>query len=125
MFSSIRARVVAACGAIVVSSLLINAALNYFVVDSHENDAINENLAALANGHDAGIGEWVAGKTAAVASLQDVTLGDADPVPVFKQIMAAGGFTNVYAGYADKSAKFGDPTGVPPTYDPTGRPWYK
>ncbi|CAN7426416.1 methyl-accepting chemotaxis protein [Trinickia sp. LjRoot230] len=125
MFASIRARVVAACIAIVVCALAVNATLNYFVVDSHENDAINNNLIALANGHDAGIADWVASKTAAIASLQDVALASGDPVPVFKQIMAAGGFVNVYVGYADKSAKFGDPTGVPPTYDPIVRPWYK
>jgi methyl-accepting chemotaxis protein len=125
MFASIRGRVLAACLAIVVGSLIVNAALNFFVVNSHENDTINNNLVALANGHDAGIAEWVASKTAAIDALQDVALGAADPIPTFKQIMASGGFVNVYAGYADKSAKFGDPTGVPPTYDPTGRPWYK
>ena len=125
MFASIRARVLAACLAIVVGSLVVNAALNFFVVDSHENDSINNNLIALANGHNAGIGEWVATKTAAIQALQDITLGATDPSAEFKQAMAAGGFSNVYAGYADKSAKFGDATGIPPGYDPTGRPWYK
>ncbi|WP_116136547.1 methyl-accepting chemotaxis protein [Trinickia diaoshuihuensis] len=125
MFASIRARVLAACLAIVVGSLVVNAALNFLVVDSHENDSINNNLIALANGHDAGIGEWVASKTAAIQALQDITLGATDPSAEFKQAMAAGGFSNVYAGYADKSAKFGDPAGIPPGYDPTARPWYK
>ena len=127
MFASIRARVLAACLAIVVGSLVVNAALNFFVVDSHENDTIDNNLVALANGHDAGISEWVASKTAAVAALQDVTLNGetVDPIPTFKQIMASGGFVNVYAGYPDKVMKSGDPTGLPPTYDPTSRPWYK
>src|SRR5215469_14781131 len=124
MFASIRARVLAACVAIVVFSLVVNAALNYFVVSSYGNDSINNTLAALANGHDAGIADWVASKTAAVVSLEDVAL-EPEPIPTFKRIMAAGGFVNVYAGYADKSAKFGDPTGVPSDYDPTGRPWYK
>ena len=97
MFASIRARVLAACLAIVVGSLVVNAALNFFVVDSHESDSINNNLIALANGHDAGIGEWVASKTAAINALQDVTLNAAttDPIPTFKQIMASGGFVNV------------------------------
>ena len=54
MFASIRGRVLAACLAIVVGSLIVNAALNFFVVNSHENDTINNNLVALANGHDAG-----------------------------------------------------------------------
>ena len=125
MFASIRARVLAACLAIVVGSLVVNAALNFFVVNFHEKDTINNNLVALANGHDAGIAEWVASKTAAIAALQDITVGGADPSAEFKQAMAAGGFSNVYAGYADKSAKFGDATGIPPDYDPTGRPWYK
>jgi methyl-accepting chemotaxis protein len=125
MFASIRTRVLAACLAIVVGSLISNATLNFFVVDSHENDAINDNLVALANGHDAGIAEWVASKTEAINSLQDIALGAADPAPQFKQAMAAGGFSNVYAGYADKSTKFGDATGIPPDYDPTSRPWYK
>ena len=125
MFASIRGRVLAACLAIVVGSLIVNATLNFFVVNSHENDTINNNLVALANGHDAGIGEWVASKTAAINALQDITLGAADPAPEFKQAMAAGGFSNVYAGYADKSAKFGDATGIPASYDPTARPWYK
>ncbi|TKC86796.1 HAMP domain-containing protein [Trinickia terrae] len=124
MFASIRSRVLAACIAIVVCSLVVNAALNYFVVSSYDNDSINNNLAALANGHVAGIGDWVASKTAAVVSLEDTAL-TADPVPVFKQVAAAGGFTNVYVGTAEKTAKFSDPTGVPADYDPTGRPWYK
>jgi len=125
MFASIRGRVLAACLAIVVGSLIVNASLNFFVVNSHENDTIDNNLVALANGHDAGIAEWVSSKTAAINALQDITLGAADPAPEFKQAMAAGGFTNVYAGYADKSAKFGDATGIPASYDPTARPWYK
>ncbi len=42
-----------------------------------------------------------------------------------KQTAAGGSFTNVYVGFADKTAKFSDATGIPPDYDPTGRPWYK
>ena len=125
MFASIRSRVLAACVAIVVCSLVVNAALNYFVVNSYENESINNNLVALANGHNAGIGDWVASKTAAIVSVEDVAVGGADPAPTFKQIASAGGFTAVYAGYGDKSFKTSDPAGIPPDYDPTGRPWYK
>ena len=42
-----------------------------------------------------------------------------------KLVAAAGHFTSVYVGYADKTAKFSDPSGIPPDYDPTARPWYK
>ena len=48
-----------------------------------------------------------------------------DPVPVFKQLARAGGFTNVYVGYATKTAKFSEPAGVPADYDPTIRPRYQ
>ena len=59
-----------------------------------------------------------------IASAQTVALSD-DPVPVFKQLAQAGGFTNVYVGYASKTAKFSEPAGVPADYDPTIRPWYQ
>ena len=69
-----------------------------------------------------GIADWVATRSRMIASLQDAALTP-DPLPVFKQMATAGGFTNVYAGYADKAFHFSDPTGIPPDYDPTGRPW--
>lgn len=59
-----------------------------------------------------------------IVSVEDAALSS-DPVPFLKQVASAGGFTNVYVGYADKTAKFSDSTGIPSDYDPTGRPWYK
>ncbi|MEX3940265.1 methyl-accepting chemotaxis protein [Paraburkholderia sp. BR10937] len=124
MFSTIRARIVALCVVIVVSALAANTALNYFVADSHNKDSIDSTLTALEESHAQGIGDWVATHVRMIDSLQDAVLGP-DPVPALKQIAAAGGFTNVYVGYADRTAKFSDATGIPPDYDPTGRPWYK
>ncbi|WP_028209537.1 methyl-accepting chemotaxis protein [Paraburkholderia mimosarum] len=124
MFSTIRSRIVALCVVIVVAALAANTALNYFVADSHNKDSIDSTLSALEESHAQGIGEWVATHTRMIDSLQDAVLG-ADPVPALKQIAAAGGFQNVYVGYADRTAKFSDANGIPPDYDPTGRPWYK
>ncbi len=59
-----------------------------------------------------------------IVSLQHVAISE-DPIPVLKHMASAGGFTNDYVGYANKTAKFSDPTGVPTDYDPTGRPWYQ
>ncbi|MFP3739967.1 cache domain-containing protein, partial [Burkholderia sp. SIMBA_019] len=81
-------------------------------------------LSAVAASHAEGIDEWAATHARMIESLQDAVL-QPDPSTALKQIAAAGGFTNVYVGYADKTAKFSDPTGIPPDYDPTGRPWYK
>ncbi|WP_321879381.1 methyl-accepting chemotaxis protein [Paraburkholderia bannensis] len=124
MFSSIRARIVALCVVIVVAALAANTALDYFVANSHNKDSIDATLTAVENSHAEGIGDWVATHAQMIESLQDAVL-QPDPVPMLKQIATAGGFTNVYVGYADKTAKFSDATGIPPDYDPTGRPWYK
>lgn len=124
MFSTIRARIVALCVVIVVTALAANTALNYFVASSHNKDSIDSTLTALEESHTQGVADWVATHVRMIDLLQDAVLGP-DPVPALKQIAAAGGFTNVYVGYADRTAKFSDPTGIPPDYDPTGRPWYK
>ncbi|MBU9207109.1 methyl-accepting chemotaxis protein [Burkholderia multivorans] len=124
MFSSIRTRILAACVAIVVFALVATTLINYFIARAYNDDAIDRNLTSVASGHVVGIADWVATRRRMVESLQDAALS-ADPLPVFKQMAAAGGFTNVYAGYADKSFRFSDPTGIPADYDPTGRPWYR
>ncbi|WDD92335.1 methyl-accepting chemotaxis protein [Burkholderia sp. FERM BP-3421] len=124
MFSSIRARIIAASVGIVVFALVISTLLNYLVSKSYNDESINQSLIAVANGHAVGIRDWVASKSQMVASLQDAVLSP-DPLPALKQVAAAGGFTNVYVGYADKTAKFSDASGIPPDYDPTGRPWYR
>ncbi|MEX3949830.1 methyl-accepting chemotaxis protein [Paraburkholderia sp. EG287B] len=124
MLTTIRARVIIACLCIVFCALTVNAIANYLVVRTYNNDSINNNLVALADGHVAGISDWVASKTAAIVSLEDSALS-ADPVPPFRQVASAGGFTNVYVGLANRTAKFADSTGVPPNLDPTGRPWYQ
>ncbi|AXL48638.1 chemotaxis protein [Paraburkholderia caffeinilytica] len=124
MFSSIRARIVALCVAIVVVALAANAVLNYVVANGYNTASIDNSLTAVENGHVAGIRQWVAANSQIIDSLQDIAL-QPDPIPVFKLMASAGKFTNVYAGYPDKTSKFEDPTGIPPTFDPTVRPWYK
>ncbi|SOZ14701.1 putative METHYL-ACCEPTING CHEMOTAXIS TRANSMEMBRANE receptor [Cupriavidus taiwanensis] len=124
MFTTIRARIVALCVAIVVAALAINTALNQFVANRHNEDAIDSSLAAVQSGHASAIVDWVASHTRMIESLQDAVL-QPEPDAALRQIAQAGGFTNVYVGYADKTAKFSNPQGIPPGYDPTGRPWYQ
>ncbi|MBN3754375.1 HAMP domain-containing protein [Paraburkholderia sp. Tr-20389] len=124
MFTSIRFRILIASVAIVSGALMINTVLNYSVANQYNRDAINQSLAAVLTGHETGIEEWVASKSKMISSLRDVALSN-DPVPAFRQIAIAGGFTTVYAGYADKTARFSDSTGIPSGYDPTVRPWYR
>ncbi|MBU9840152.1 HAMP domain-containing protein [Rahnella aceris] len=124
MLKTIRSRIITACIVIVACSLIINTFLSYTVANKYNSQATDSTLNALTASHTRGISDWVSSKTGMIVSLQQIAMSE-DPIPVLKQIANAGGFTNVYVGYANRSAKFSDPTGVPADYDPTGRPWYK
>ena len=124
MFRSIRARIICVTAGCLIVALLLNTIINYRVTLADNQQSIEETLKSTSESHAVAITDWVNSKMAIVRSLEKVALTD-DPVPVFRQLAAAGGFTNVYVGYASKTAKFSDPTGVPADYDPTIRPWYQ
>ncbi|ELY5881094.1 HAMP domain-containing protein [Cronobacter sakazakii] len=124
MLTSIRARIIAATAGCLVGALLLNTIMNYQVTRLDNQQASLNTLRSTSASHNLAISDWVNSKTAMIQSLDTVALG-ADPVPVFTQMAKAGGFMNVYAGYATKTAKFSNPEGVPADYDPTIRPWYQ
>ncbi|MBN3820322.1 methyl-accepting chemotaxis protein, partial [Paraburkholderia sp. Se-20369] len=110
--------------AIVTFALVASALINSFVAKTYSDGDIDSSLSSTSTLYANAIGEWVASKSKMIDSLQEAALSP-DALTAFKQIGAAGGFINVYAGYADKTFKFTDPTGIPADYDPTGRPWFK
>ena len=124
MFRSIRARIIAATTVCLVVALLLNTIINFQVTRQDNQQSQRDILTSTSASHNMAIADWVNNKMTVITSAQPVALSD-DPVPVFKQLALAGGFTNVYVGYASKTAKFSDPTGVPADYDPTLRPWYQ
>ncbi|WP_072568669.1 methyl-accepting chemotaxis protein [Enterobacter sp. SA187] len=124
MIRSIRARIIVATAGCLAIALLLNTIINYQVARQDNQQTRQDILTSTSNSHSLAIADWVNSKMTMIASLQSVAVQD-DPVPVFKQIAQAGGFTNVYVGNAAKTAKFSDPTGVPADYDPTIRPWYQ
>ena len=124
MFRSIRARIIAATTGCLVVALLLNTLINFQVTRQDNQQSQRDILTSTSASHNMAIADWVNSKMTVITSAQPVALSD-DPVPVFKQLALAGGFTNVYVGYASKTAKFSDPTGVPADYDPTLRPWYQ
>ena len=124
MFSSIRTRIIAATTGCLVVALLLNTIINFQVTRQDNQQSQRDILTSTSASHNMAIADWVNSKMTVITSAQPVALSD-DPVPVFKQLALAGGFTNVYVGYASKTAKFSDPTGVPADYDPTLRPWYQ
>mgnify|MGYP000887594897 FL=1 len=124
MFRSIRARIIAATTGCLVVALLLNTIINFQVTRQDNQQSQRDILTSTSASHNMAIADWVKSKMTVITSAQSIALAD-DPVPVFKQLALAGGFTNVYVGYASKTAKFSDPTGVPADYDPTLRPWYQ
>jgi len=124
MFRSIRARIICVTAGCLIVALLLNTIINYQVTRADNQQSVDETLKSTSESHAVAITEWVNSKMAIIHSLDGVALSE-DPVPIFRQLAAAGGFSNVYVGYASKTAKFSDPTGVPADYDPTGRPWYQ
>ncbi|HHH4237182.1 TPA: methyl-accepting chemotaxis protein [Enterobacter hormaechei subsp. steigerwaltii] len=124
MFRSIRARIIAATTGCLVVALLLITIINFQVTRQDNQQSQRDILTSTSASHNMAIADWVNSKMTVITSAQPVALSD-DPVPVFKQLALAGGFTNVYVGYASKTAKFSDPTGVPADYDPTLRPWYQ
>lgn len=124
MFRSIRARIIAATAGCLVVALLLNTVNNFQVTRQDNQQSQRDILTSTSASHNMAIADWVKSKMTVIASAQTVALSD-DPVPVFKQLAQAGGFTNVYVGYASKTAKFSEPAGVPADYDPTIRPWYQ
>ncbi|APG18335.1 chemotaxis protein [Kosakonia radicincitans DSM 16656] len=124
MFRSIKSRIIAATAGCLAIALLLNTIINYQVTRQHNQEIQQDILSSTSVSHSIAIADWVASKMEIINSLQSVALTD-DPVPIFTQMAHAGGFTNVYIGYASKTAKFSDPTGVPADYDPTIRPWYQ
>ncbi|MGM3175023.1 methyl-accepting chemotaxis protein [Dickeya lacustris] len=125
MLKTIRARILVVCTAIIVFSLVVNTFLNYRVTDKYNDESINNLLTAVTAGHSLAISDWVTSKKQIITSLNAVALSNDDPIPMFKQMALAGGFINVYMGYASHTAKFSDPGGIPANYDPTVRPWYQ
>lgn len=125
MLKTTRSRIMAACTCIVVLSLAINTFLNYTIANNSNEESIKNTLNAVTISHGLAIGDWVLYKTQMIAALHDNPRLHDDPIPLFKQIAASGGFSNVYMGYADKTAKFSTPDGIPADYDPTIRPWYQ
>ena len=125
MFRSIRTRIICVTAGCLVVALLLNTVINYQITRKDNLQGIEEILKSTSESHKVAITEWINSKMTVINSLHSVALTD-DPVPVFRQLATAGGFTNIYVGYAaSKTAKFADPAGVPADFDPTVRPWYQ
>jgi methyl-accepting chemotaxis protein len=124
MLSSIRARIVATCVAIVVTALAVTGGLVYDVVKRHNDETIDRNLQSVLAGHALALDEWVAGRAQQTQALADtLPIGEGDPLPALTLLGKSGGFQVLTLGLPDRTAFSNIP--LAPGYDPTARPWYK
>ena len=121
---SLRGKIVAMTGLLVLVGLLALSATNLQIARQFALDSLNSQAKALALSHAEGIAQWVAENQRVVASLV-AAVADEDPVKSLAQAKIAGGVDLAYIGYADKKAVFSEVRNRAPDYDPTARPWYK
>ncbi|WP_175916628.1 MULTISPECIES: methyl-accepting chemotaxis protein [unclassified Burkholderia] len=124
MLSSIRARIVATCVAIVVTALAVTGGLVYEVVQRHNDETIDQNLRSVLAGHALALDEWVASRAQQTQALADtLPIGEGDPLPALTLLGKSGGFQVLTLGLPDHTAFSNIP--LASGYDPTARPWYK
>ncbi|MPV56124.1 chemotaxis protein [Burkholderia sp. HI2761] len=124
MLSSIRARILATCVAIVITALAVTGGLVYYVVKQHNDETIDQNLKSVLAGHALALDEWIASRAQQTRALADtLTVGDGDPLPALTLLGKSGGFQVLTLGLPDRTAFSNVPLAA--GYDPTARPWYK
>ena len=122
--NSLRGKIVATTGLLVLLGLLTLAAINVFTARQHALASLNAQIMALTLAHAQGISEWVAARTLVVKSVAGA-VGQPEPVKFLEQAKIAGGVDSAYIGYADKRTDFSEKQDLPADYDPTSRPWYQ
>ena len=122
--SSLRGKIVALVGLLVVCGLLALSLTNVLTARSHALEALDNQTRALAHSHATGVADWVASRHQLVKSIAPV-VNEAEPLKYLVQAKVAGDVDSAYIGYADKRTAFSENQNLPPDYDPTARPWYQ
>ncbi|TXH87045.1 MAG: methyl-accepting chemotaxis protein, partial [Rhodoferax sp.] len=122
--SSLRNKVIAVVGVLVLLGLLLQSGTNLWIGKGHAMDELAQQTRALARAHGESIGSWIGARQAVVRSFT-AAADAADPVPMLAQAKIAGGVDTAYIGFPDKRIFFSEKQDLPPDYDPTARPWYQ
>ncbi|WP_174874637.1 methyl-accepting chemotaxis protein [Vogesella oryzae] len=111
--------------------LLVLAALSvvfcgvaYWKMSATLESQIEGQIKMAADNKVSFVSEWVQVREGIVASVLP-RFGTGELKPILDQAQQAGKFDDMYVGQPDKTmTQFSGSAGVPPGYDPTGRPWY-
>ena len=124
MFRSLQARLQAFVIGLLALTVITLGGLFYRQLDQLLLHDIENEARSASNGYAFAISEWLAIRSATIASLRPL-VGQPDAADEFARTAEAGGFDLVYAGTPDKKMVFSKPSEVPAGYDPTQRPWYQ
>lgn len=124
MFSTLRTKLLVICLISVALAMAGQVVSNYVVVKQHAQDSVKEKLDSEVKSNVANIATWVQGKRQVVASLKAIP-SSTDKVALLQVVSHAGSFSKTYACYPDKHCDFSTIEVLPPSYDPSLRPWYK
>ena len=122
--ASLRNKIIAAVGVVVLAGLLLQSFTNLWIGKSHAVDELGQQTRALAHAHAESIGAWIAVRQAVVRSFS-AAADVPEPMPMLAQAKIAGGVDTAYIGFPDKRIFFSEKQDLPPDYDPTARPWYQ
>ncbi|MDB5989828.1 MAG: chemotaxis protein [Herbaspirillum sp.] len=121
MFSSIRTRLITICVAIVTLAMLVLTSANFLKVKHDTYDALDGEMAQLAESHADSIADWVLAKKTITSSMK-LAMVQSDPLPSVKAAMAAGAFDDTYIGVPGTAGYFLHE--MPAGYVAQKRPWY-
>jgi methyl-accepting chemotaxis protein len=124
MLSSLRTRIIALSTVILMLSLALTGGATYIIVRDSSMETLLQNLESVTSGHALAIDEWVAARATAVAAVAEA-VRDGDRQAAIRQLQKSGGFQVATLGLPDKTAYTSSAAGLPPSFDPTSRPWYK
>ncbi|MGQ4880137.1 methyl-accepting chemotaxis protein [Billgrantia sp. LNSP4103-1] len=125
MLSSLRFRLLFAAASVIAVALIINAAVSYYTVKSHNDEQLSRNLISVAEGNGRTISEWVGVHASMLESMESSIRAD-HLDPVLKAIQASGSFLATYMAYQDTGETiFYDGWEPPADFDPRVRPWYE
>ncbi len=121
---TLRGRLVAATGVLMLLSLLSLAAYNAIAARAAALHSLGDEARSLGQAVVAGTEDWIEAHAAVVESM--VPAADhPDPTGKLLQAAQSGGFERTYFGYADKRFTSSSLQDLGNKVDPTGKDWYK
>lgn len=124
MFSTLQARIRAACLAIIALAMILASGINYLSVSSNFTQTQQTDLDAVIRSNVSGIEHWIATSRTMVEAARDHLDGD-NPLPVLRQLADSGGFGMTYLAGSDGRMIPNNDWQPASGYDPRKRPWYQ